>query len=104
MFINHEEIYNILEETKNPSNEEIKEVLSRAKKREGLSYKDIAILLSSEKGQKKGVHECKNAIYRALINKVDNKELLDLAEEICEYLQQNNIKSIITSYKEFNEV
>ena len=66
--------------------------------------KDIAILLSSEKGQKKGVHECKNAIYRALINKVDNKELLDLAEEICEYLQQNNIKSIITSYKEFNEV
>lgn len=33
MFINHEEIYNILEETKNPSNEEIKEVLNRAKKK-----------------------------------------------------------------------
>lgn len=47
MFINHEEIYNILEETKNPSNEEIKEVLNRAK-REGLSYKDIAILLQVE--------------------------------------------------------
>lgn len=48
MFINHEEIYNILGETKNPSNEEIKEVLNRAKKREGLSYKDIAILLQAE--------------------------------------------------------
>ncbi|MEG2788242.1 MAG: [FeFe] hydrogenase H-cluster radical SAM maturase HydG, partial [Romboutsia sp.] len=48
MFINHEEIYKILEETKNPSNEEIKEVLERAKKREGLSYKDIAILLQTE--------------------------------------------------------
>ncbi|MGL5329007.1 MAG: [FeFe] hydrogenase H-cluster radical SAM maturase HydG [Peptostreptococcaceae bacterium] len=48
MFINHEYIYNILEETKNTSNKEIKEVLQRAKKREGLSYKDIAILLQCE--------------------------------------------------------
>ncbi|WP_373599107.1 [FeFe] hydrogenase H-cluster radical SAM maturase HydG [Paraclostridium bifermentans] len=48
MFINHEEIYKILEETKNPTNKEIKEVLDRAKKREGLSYKDIAILLQAE--------------------------------------------------------
>lgn len=66
--------------------------------------KDIAILLSSEDGQKKGVNECKNAIYRAIINKVDNKNLLNLAEEICEYLQQNNIKSVITSYKNSDEV
>ena len=35
MFINHEYIYKILEETKNPSNEQIKEVLNRAKNREG---------------------------------------------------------------------
>lgn len=48
MFINHDYIYNILEETKNPSIEEIKEVLHKAKKREGLSYKDIAILLQTE--------------------------------------------------------
>lgn len=48
MFINHELIYSILEETKNPSSEEIKEVLERAKKREGLSYKDVAILLQCE--------------------------------------------------------
>ena len=48
MFINHEYIYSILEETKNPTNEQIKEVLTRAKKREGLDYKDIAILLQAE--------------------------------------------------------
>ena len=48
MFINHEYIYKILEETKNPSNEQIKEVLNRVKNREGLDYKDIAILLQAE--------------------------------------------------------
>ncbi len=48
MFINHDYIYKILEETKNPSNEQIKEVLNRAKNREGLDYKDIAILLQAE--------------------------------------------------------
>ncbi|MDY3960939.1 [FeFe] hydrogenase H-cluster radical SAM maturase HydG [Romboutsia timonensis] len=48
MFMNHEYIYKILEETKNPSNEQIKEVLNRAKNREGLDYKDIAILLQAE--------------------------------------------------------
>ena len=48
MFINHDLIYKILEETKNPSNEEIKGILEKAKKRDGLSYKDIAILLQTE--------------------------------------------------------
>ena len=48
MFINHDFIYKILEETENPSNEEIKEDLEKAKKRDGLSYKDIAILLQAE--------------------------------------------------------
>lgn len=47
MFINHEYIYKVLEETKNPTNEEIKEVLEKAKKRDGLSYKEIAILLQA---------------------------------------------------------
>ena len=55
MFINHDFIYKILEETKNPSNEEIKEVLEKAKKRDGLSYKDIAILLQAE--DEKDLHE-----------------------------------------------
>ena len=49
MFINHDYIYKILEETKNPTSEEIKEVLEKAKKREGLPYKEIAILLQAEK-------------------------------------------------------
>lgn len=48
MFINHEYIYKVLEETKNPSNKQIREVLDRAKNREGLDYKDIAILLQAE--------------------------------------------------------
>ena len=48
MIINHELIYKILEETKNPSIEEIREVLEKAKKRQGLSYKDVAILLQTE--------------------------------------------------------
>ena len=48
MFINHDYIYKILEETKNPTIEEIRDVLEKAKKRNGLSYKDIAILLQAE--------------------------------------------------------
>ncbi|MDQ0149571.1 [FeFe] hydrogenase H-cluster radical SAM maturase HydG [Eubacterium multiforme] len=48
MFINHELINEILEETKNPTKEEAREVLKKAKNKEKLSYKDIAILLSIE--------------------------------------------------------
>ncbi|MGL5379502.1 [FeFe] hydrogenase H-cluster radical SAM maturase HydG [Clostridium sp.] len=48
MFINHEYIENILKEAKDVSKEEIELVLEKAKKREGLSHKDIAILLQSE--------------------------------------------------------
>ena len=44
MFINHDFIYKILEETKNPTNEEIKEVLEKAKKRDGLSPPLIALI------------------------------------------------------------
>ncbi|MCY6960393.1 [FeFe] hydrogenase H-cluster radical SAM maturase HydG [Clostridium brassicae] len=48
MFIDHEHIYNLLEEAKNASKEEIQEVLDKAKERKGLSHKDIAILLQVE--------------------------------------------------------
>ncbi|WP_270940441.1 [FeFe] hydrogenase H-cluster radical SAM maturase HydG [Romboutsia lituseburensis] len=48
MFINHNHIYAILEKTKCPSNNEIKSVLEKAKKRDGLSYEDIAVLLQAE--------------------------------------------------------
>lgn len=48
MFINHNYIYEILEKTQCPSNDEIKSVLEKAKKRDGLSYEDIAVLLQAE--------------------------------------------------------
>lgn len=48
MFIDHELINRILEETKNPTKEDAREVIEKAKRKEKLSYKDIAILLSVE--------------------------------------------------------
>lgn len=46
--ISHELIYNLLEEAKNATKEDIKEILNRARNKEGLSHKDIAILLQAE--------------------------------------------------------
>lgn len=63
MFIDHEYIEKILEEAKNATKEEINAVLERAKKREGLSYEDIAVLLQVE-------------------DEVDLKEIYKLAGEI----------------------
>lgn len=48
MFIDHEYIERILEEAKGATREDIKAVLEKAKKRDGLSYEDIAILLQAE--------------------------------------------------------
>ncbi len=48
MFINHEYIEKVLEEAKGASREDIKAVLEKAKKRDGLSYRDIAVLLQVE--------------------------------------------------------
>ncbi|MDV4149476.1 [FeFe] hydrogenase H-cluster radical SAM maturase HydG [Clostridium sp. AL.422] len=48
MFINHEYIERVLEEAKGASREDIKAVLEKAKKRDGLSYRDIAVLLQVE--------------------------------------------------------
>lgn len=48
MFIDHEYIEKILEEAKNATKGEINAVLERAKKRDGLSYEDIAVLLQVE--------------------------------------------------------
>ncbi|MBP1889408.1 2-iminoacetate synthase [Clostridium moniliforme] len=68
MFIDHELINGILEETKNPSKEEAREVIEKAKRRETLSYKDIAILLATkdkevEKEIFKLAGEIKESIY-----------------------------------------
>lgn len=67
-----------------------------------INTKDIANILGSEEGQRKNVKDCFNAKYRAIINKVDNDELLIYAKEICKYLYENNIKGVITSYKQIS--
>ena len=45
MFINHEEIYKLLEEGKNSSKEEVVDILKKAREKRGISHKDIATLL-----------------------------------------------------------
>lgn len=48
--IDHNYIFDLLEDTKNVTNEDIKKVVNKAKEKRGLSHKDIAILLqASEK-------------------------------------------------------
>ncbi|WP_195265340.1 [FeFe] hydrogenase H-cluster radical SAM maturase HydG [Clostridium sp. 1001275B_160808_H3] len=63
MFIDHEYIERILEEAKGATSKDIKAVLEKAKKRAGLSYEDIAVLLQVE-------------------DKEDLKEIYKLAGEI----------------------
>lgn len=68
MFIDHEYIERILEEAKKARREDILAVLERAKKREGLSYEDIAILLQAEEKEDleeifKLAGEIKDSIY-----------------------------------------
>ncbi|MEG1483488.1 [FeFe] hydrogenase H-cluster radical SAM maturase HydG [Clostridium sp.] len=48
MFINHDYINTILEETKNPTREESLKVIEKARKRDKLDYRDIAILLATK--------------------------------------------------------
>ena len=78
--------------------EQVSNVLNENEEHE-INTKDIAKLLSSKDGQQKFVDQCVNAKYRAIINKVDNENLLLLAEEICGFLAEVNVKGIITSYK-----
>lgn len=78
--------------------EEVCNVLSK-KPYDIIKEKDIAILLSSKEGQKKYLDKCDNAQYRALINKVDDDELLLYAENICKYLCEEGIQAVVTSYR-----
>ncbi|MEG1255922.1 [FeFe] hydrogenase H-cluster radical SAM maturase HydG [Clostridium sp.] len=68
MFINHEYIENLLQESKGATKEQIEEVLNKAKNRMGLNHKDIAVLLQTEdedqlKDMYKIAGEIKEAIY-----------------------------------------
>ena len=78
--------------------EQVCNVLSK-KPYDIIKEKDIAILLSSKEGQKKYLDKCDNAQYRALINKVDDDELLLYAENICKYLCEEGIQAVVTSYR-----
>ncbi|MCR6514163.1 MAG: [FeFe] hydrogenase H-cluster radical SAM maturase HydG [Clostridium sp.] len=68
MFIDHKLINSIIDETKNPKVDEARKVIEKAKRKEKLSYKDIAILLSTEdEGVVKEIYtlagEIKESIY-----------------------------------------
>ena len=68
MFINHEYINNLLEESKKASFQDVERILEKARKQEGLSHEDIAILLQVEdKGQIEELFkiagEIKEAVY-----------------------------------------
>ena len=78
--------------------EEVCNVLSK-KPYDIIKEKDIARLLSSKEGQKKYLDKCDKAQYRALINKVDDDELLLYAENICKYLCEEGIQAVVTSYR-----
>ena len=48
MFINKDYIERLLDESKNATKEQIQEVLEKAKRKEGLKHRDIALLLQIE--------------------------------------------------------
>ena len=48
MYINHEEVYELLEEGKKATREDIINILEKARKKKGISHKDIAALLQLE--------------------------------------------------------
>lgn len=72
MFINHEYIESLLKEANDATSEDISEVLNKARKKEKLSYKDIAILLQIE-------------------DEVQLKEMFSIAGEIKQAIYGNRI-------------
>ena len=90
MFINNELINSILDETSNPTMEEGKEVLAKAKRREKLSYRDIAVLLSTKdkeviNGIYKLAGEIKESIYGKRIVIVAPLYVSDYCVNNCVY-------------------
>lgn len=65
-----------------------------------VNEKDIAVLLSSERGQMKYLHTLgTNIDYIAVINKCDTDELIEKAKAAAEFLSERHINNIITSFK-----
>lgn len=67
MFIDHEYIERILEEAKSATKDDIQNILEKAKKRNGLSHEDIAVLLQADDESLKEMYriagDIKNSIY-----------------------------------------
>lgn len=67
MFIDHEYIERILDEAKSATKEDIQNILEKAKKRNGLSHEDIAVLLQADDENLKEMYkiagDIKNSIY-----------------------------------------
>lgn len=65
--INHEFIYKLLEETKNVAKEDIKRVLNKARNKENLSFKDIAILLQvKDENELKEIYKIAGEVKRSI--------------------------------------
>lgn len=75
MFIYHDYIEKILEDSKNVSKDEIQSVIDKARRREGLNHKEVGILLQVE--DKDQLEEIINLLEK-LKNQYMVKELLCL--------------------------
>lgn len=65
-----------------------------------ITEKDIGALLSSDRGQMKGLGYLKgNVKYAAAINKCDNDELLEKSISAARILDEKGIHAVITSFK-----
>lgn len=70
MFIDHKYINDLLRSCEDVSKEDIEKVLNKAKERNGLSHRDIAILLQTEdKGQLKEIYKIAGEIKKSIYGK-----------------------------------
>ena len=48
MYINHEEVCRLLEDGKNATRDDVLKILNKAREKNGISHRDIAVLLQLE--------------------------------------------------------
>ena len=109
--INHNYIYNLLEEAENATKEDVREILDRANNKEDLSHRDIAILLQSEdendlKEIFKIARKIKNEIYGKRIVIFAPLYLSDYCANncvYCGYKRENNFKRRKLTREEIQE-
>ncbi len=109
--INHNYIYNLLEEAESATKEDVREILDRAKNKEGLSHRDIAILLQLQdeddlKEIFKIAEKIKNEIYGKRIVIFAPLYLSDYCANncvYCGYKRDNNFKRRKLTKEEIQE-